>query len=368
MNMNFYMSARIITGRNCIKNNADKFSCLGKKCLIVTGKSSAKKCGALDDVISALNMNKIQFLIYDRICQNPTVSSCLEAGKTAHYEKVDFIIGIGGGSPLDASKAIAVVAANPDIDEDKLYKMQWANNPLPIIAVGTTAGTGSEVTGVSVLTNSKGLKKSFRNDCVYPVFSFGDPEYTMTLPDAFTRSTAVDALAHCVESYFNCNANEISKSFSVSGIKILIKVFDKILKSGTESLTFDDREQLYNASVFGGLAISVTGTAFPHALGYFLTENYGIAHGTACAAFLPEFIEYNSKTVKSVTDEFFKAVQTDEQSFENMIKAVMPAVEVRLNTADIEKLAPRWEGNSGLVRTLGKPDAKFVSEMLAHLF
>ena len=121
MNMNFYMSAEIITGKDCIKNNMDKFSLLGNKCLIVTGKSSAKKCGALEDVIYVLDKVGIEYFIYDKICQNPTVTSCLEAGRLANENDVDFIVGIGGGSPLDASKAIAVVSTNSDIDENNLY-------------------------------------------------------------------------------------------------------------------------------------------------------------------------------------------------------------------------------------------------------
>lgn len=368
MNMNFFVNTKVITGVDCVKNNADKISALGKKCLIVTGASSAKKCGALDDVLSVLNSKNVQYEIYDKIQQNPTSASCFEAGRLACETGADFILGIGGGSPLDASKAIAVVAANPNISEEMLYSMDWGKAPLPVVAVGTTAGTGSEVTGVAVITNSKGLKKSFRNDLSYPVLSLGDPQYTQSLSDSFTRSTAVDALAHCVESFFNRSANDISKVFAVSGVKKLITVFNKIVSGGTDALTIEDREQLYNASLLGGLAISVTGTAFPHALGYFLTENYGIAHGTACAVFLNKFIEYNATVKLELTAEFFDEIRISEAAFKAFVEKVTPETDVKLTEKDIADLSPRWENNAGLKRNWGNIDGTFVNSLLKELF
>ena len=366
--MNFFVNTKVITGADCVKSNAEKLGSYGKKCLIVTGATSAKKCGALGDVASALESQGVQYEIYDKICQNPTVASCFEAGFLANSYGADFIVGIGGGSPLDASKAVAVIAANPGISEEKLYAMQWDNRPLPVVAVGTTAGTGSEVTSVAVITNSNGLKKSFRNDLTYPVLSFGDPEYTMSLSDSFTRSTAVDALAHCVESVFCRSANDISKVFAVAGVKKLLKTFDKIISQGTEALTLDDREQLYNASLLGGYAIAVTGTALPHALGYFLTENYGIAHGTACAVFLNEFIGYNSTVKPELTAEFFDEIRMDKERFKAVVSSVTPEIGVRLTDEDITELSPRWEGNAALKRNWGEIDTAFVNSLLRKLF
>ncbi len=368
MNMNFYVNTKVITGVGCVAKNAEKLSVLGKKCLIVTGAASAEKCGALGDVLSALEALKIEYEIYNKIRQNPTVESCFEAGLLARDFCADFILGIGGGSPLDASKAIAVVAANPNITEEMLYSMEWGKAPLPVVAVGTTAGTGSEVTGVAVITNSKGFKKSFRNDLSYPVLSFGDPSYTMSLSDSFTRSTAVDALAHCVESFFNRSANDISKAFAVAGVKKLIKAFNKIAAEGTANLTLADREELYNASLFGGLAISVTGTAFPHAVGYFLTENYGVSHGTACAVFLNKFTDYNLAVKPELAAEFFDEIRVSKPEFDTLIEKITPAVDVKLTDEDIAALAPRWENNAGLKRNWGEVDGEYISSILKELF
>jgi alcohol dehydrogenase class IV len=366
--MNFYMSTKIVTGSECMKKNSALLKTLGERCMIVTGSSSAKKSGALDDVMSVLNENSTEFIIYDKIQQNPTVASCFEAGKIARDFHADYIIGIGGGSPLDASKAVAVAAANENISEEILYKLAWSNKPLPIIAVGTTAGTGSEVTSVAVLTNGKGFKKSIRHPELYPCISFGDAKYTVTLSDSFTRSTAVDAFAHCIESYFNRSANDISKTFALAGVKKLITEFEKIDSCGTESLTYDDRENLYNASLYGGLAISITGTAFPHALGYFLTEIYNVPHGTACAVFIPEFIDYNSNIVPELSDEFFNEIGMDRNKIKKLIKKITGQCNVSLNEEDIIRLSPRWDNNGSLKRNWGNINAEFINGLLKRIF
>lgn len=368
MNMDFYVKTRVVTGRDCVKSNAELFRQMGKRCIIVTGKSSAEKCGALADVKSALEKIGTEYIIYSGISQNPTVSSCLEAAETAIEFGAEFVIGIGGGSPLDAAKAVAVAAANPKITEAELYAMNWKNRPLGIAAVGTTAGTGSEVTGVSVLTNSAGRKKSFRSDLTYPDISFGDPAYTAFMSDSFTRSTAVDALAHCTESFFNRNANDISRCFAAEGVRKLIKVFRKISCEGTESLTYADREELYNASLYGGYAISVTGTAFPHALGYFLTENYGIPHGTACAVFLNEFIDWNFSCVPEIAEDFFSRIGISSENYKLLVERITPEISVKLSDEEIEALSPRWKNNASLAKNFGTVDTESVNKLLRRIF
>lgn len=368
MNMNFYVGTKVITGIDCIKNNAEEFKKFGKRCIIVTGRSSAEKCGALADVKNALESIGTEYIIYNKICQNPTVSSCFEAAEEGLRFGASYVIGIGGGSPLDASKGVAVAMANPKISEKDLYAMNWKYTPLKVVTVGTTAGTGSEVTSVAVLTSSEGRKKSFRSDLTYPALSFGDPKYTTYMTDKITRSTAVDALAHCTESFFNRKANDISRSFAVEGTIKLIKMFRKISEHGTENLDLIDREELYNASLYGGYAISVTGTAMPHALGYFLTENYGIPHGTACAVYLNEFINHNRNVAPELADEFFSRINCGEDEFKKLVSSVSPKAEINLTESDIKELEPRWFNNAGLEKNFGRVDAEFVSSLFRRIF
>lgn len=368
MDMTFFAPVNIITGKDCIKKNADKFLTYGKRCIIVTGKSGAKSSGALDDVICVLKETGISYTIFDSIEQNPSYASCKEAADMSRAFGAEFVIGIGGGSPLDASKAVAVLSACTNPSEDVMYSSTWDKKPLPIIAVGTTAGTGSEVTPVSVITSSSGQKKSFRSPLVYPALAFGDATYTMSLSPAFTRSTALDALSHCLESYFNRTTNEMSRTFAKRGVAILLKMLNRTAECDKKPLSFDEREILYCASLYGGLAISVTGTALPHTLGYFLSEQYSIAHGNACAIYLEEFINHNVLVAPNEADEFFRELNTNKETLLDLIKQNLPDINVSLTDEKIAELSPRYVNNGSLNKTYGNVNCEFAVSILKKLF
>lgn len=368
MNMNFYVPTNIITGKDCVKNNAGLLKNFGKKCVIVTGKTSAKKCGALDDVASVLESQAIDYVIFDEIEQNPTYNSCLKAATLAKKENAEFVVGIGGGSPLDAAKAVAVLTAVEDTSVSALYSMEWDAKPLPVIAIGTTAGTGSEVTPVSVITTPEGLKKSFKSPDLCPKIAFGDATYTMSLPADFTRSTALDALAHSIEAYFNKFTNDICRTYALRSVEILLEMLEKTAKCDEVPLTFKDREKLYCASVYGGLAISVAGTCFPHALGYFLSEQFNIPHGNACAIYLEDFIDYNSSVAPDDANTFFKSLRTDKETLLSLINANLPENKLTLSREKIDELLPRYENNKNFNKCYGNIGKKFAEEVLTKLF
>ncbi len=150
MNLNSYMPVKLVTGAGCVRASAKELAGFGSVCLIVTGRNSAKACGALQDVTDTLAANGQKWLVFDEISQNPRLTECMAAAEKGIAAGADFVLGIGGGSALDAAKCIAVLAANPGLTQAQLYAFDWPNAPLKIVAVGTTAGTGSEVTKVSV--------------------------------------------------------------------------------------------------------------------------------------------------------------------------------------------------------------------------
>ncbi|MCH5199130.1 MAG: iron-containing alcohol dehydrogenase [Oscillospiraceae bacterium] len=287
MKTDSYMPVKIISGRGCVKENSHIFSRFGKRCLIVTGGASAEKCGALSDCVSALKKEKIEYDIFNKIEPNPKTSTCFAAGVKARETGAEFIVGIGGGSPMDASKAVAIYAACPEICEEDIYLRNVPSKALPVVLIGTTSGTGSEVTGVSVLSiSSSGKKKSISGEDCYAKVSFCDYGYTLNIPEDITMSTALDAFAHAAESILADTSNEINLLYAEKAVSLLK---DYILSLGSGVLPSEkERETLYTASIFAGLALNVTGTCFPHTLGYYLTEKYNVPHGKACAAFMPE--------------------------------------------------------------------------------
>ena len=353
MNISSYMPARVINSRDCVTNSAGVFSSFGKKCLIVTSGSAAKKSGALSDTQKALENAGVEYEIFDSITENPLTSDCFKAGEKARNISADFIIGIGGGSPLDASKAAAIYASNKDMHETDIYSRSGCNAPLPVILIGTTAGTGSEVTGVSVLTNSEtGCKKSISGPDCYAKVSFCDSKYTFSVPYSVTVSSGLDAFAHCVESYFAKNSNELSVMYAKRGIELLWKnlvMFYNEKRLPTEC----ERDELYTASLLGGLAINITGTCFPHTVGYVLTEDFGIPHGRACTAFMNEYVSLAVKYEKEKADEFFRVINSDRDTFERIINSLTD-VKIKMSEEEIDSYSKRWvNGVKNFERTPG---------------
>lgn len=294
MQSEIYMPVKIIHGKNCVTNNSEVFRSLGKRCLIITGGSSSKKCGALGDVENALKKAGVSYSLFEKITPNPLCSVIIEAGKVARDSNADFIIGVGGGSPLDSAKAAAICAANPDFDTEALYERQIPAKALPVVLVGTTSGTGSEVTGVSVLTNDKsGMKKSISGADCYAKYAFLDSKYTYSMPKAVLISTALDALAHALEGYFSPKACDFTDTFATKAIPVIYKNLKRIYNE--EEVTEKMHDELYLASIHAGLVINTCGCAFPHTVGYILTESAGISHGRACTAFTPYFLEKKAK-------------------------------------------------------------------------
>jgi len=368
MNLNSFMPVRLVTGAGCVRAGAKELAKLGKVCLIVTGKTSARASGALQDVTDTLDLNGQSLVLFDEIGQNPRLTDCVAAAEKAVAAGADFVVGIGGGSALDAAKCIAVLAANPGLTQTQLYAFDWANAPLKIVAVWTTAGTGSEVTKVSVITTPEGRKKSFHNDAIFPTLSLGDPTYTMSLPPMVTRSTMVDVLAHCAESFFSRGANHISSCYAVEGIRLLLPVFRMMAEKGCGDLDYAAREKLYYASIYGGLAINVTGTCFPHTMGYLLTETFGIPHGTACAVFQKDFYEYNKAVVPALAAEYLERIGCSEEEYFDLIGQLTPPCEIVMDEALIAGSHSRWINNGSLAKCQGEFTADMADDVLRRKF
>lgn len=342
MTDNLFMPARVIYGDGALRDNSDLLSALGGRCLILTGGSGAKKSGAVDDAVKALDSQGIAYSVFDRIGQNPLLSVCHEAGEAARKAGAEFILGIGGGSVLDASKAVAIYAANPGLEPFDIYKRKYDNAPLKAALVGTTAGTGSEVTGVSVLTDGKtGRKKSISGPDCYAAVSFCDPGYTHSMPYAVTVSTALDAFAHAVEGYFTPKCRGI---LDLAAEKCIPVIFNA-LATMYETKALPDaglREDLYKGSLYAGLVINTCGTGFPHPLGYVLTENYGIPHGAACAAFFPAFFDRALKFSPAKAERLCVLCGEEGATIKEVISG-LSGVNVTITPEQAEEYSLRWE-------------------------
>ncbi len=343
MDFNLNIPVKIVSGKNAVKNNAHLLSPLGKRCVIVTGGKSAVLSGALDHVKEALTENKIDFTVYDKIGPNPRLDNCHECGRIAREFGADFIVGIGGGSPLDAAKAIAVYTANPEFSATDIYTVTDRKKALPIVLIGTTAGTGSEVGRVSVLTDPEtNRKKSIAPDDCYPTLSFADSTYTESMPYDITVSTALDALSHALEGYMSIKCSDIPTLFGEKAIELIWEG----LKYLYNEKTLPDsalREKLYYGSLYAGVTLAYCGTAFPHPLGYILTENYGVPHGKACTVFMEDFIKRSAEFQKAKTDRVLSVMNTDIEEFVKIINELTAITDIRMTEEEIEKYTVRFD-------------------------
>ncbi len=363
----YYMPVRVLSGKDAVLVNKTVFTKYGSKCLIVCGKSSAASSGALDDIKKVLNECEVECTVFDSVTQNPRTADCLNAGQVARDFGVEYIIGIGGGSQLDAAKAIAVYAANKFLSADGIYSEESMLPPLPVILVGTTSGTGSEVTGISVLTNESGRKKSVSGENYYAKVSFADPKYTYSMPFGVTVSTAIDAFCHAVESMLSNKAGEQSKMCSVRAVAPLWKAITE-MHASNELPDKATRDELYSCSLFAGLAINLTGTCYPHTLGYTLTEDYGLPHGMACAAFLPSLIKRALEYKNAEAAEFLSMINMNYPEFERTVFSIVDIKDISMTKEQINSYCERCQSVKNFINSPGGFTAADAKAVLSELF
>lgn len=285
----FYMPTRVFSGRGCVRGQGEAMKALGRHALIVTGAHSAKSTGALDDLTAALAANGQGYTVFDGAVPNPTVDSVYAGAAAARAAGADFVAAIGGGSPMDTAKAIALLAAG-DIPREQLFAGIGDRPALPIVCIPTTSGTGSEVTQYAVLTNDAAqTKTSLLGPQLFPRLAYLDGGYTDRLPRRVTVNTAIDALSHCVEGLLSRQACGISDALAIEGCRRIAACFDALERDG---LTPEQRDSLMLASTLGGMVISGTSTVAVHAMGYPLTYHHGIEHGRANGLLLGAFVEF----------------------------------------------------------------------------
>jgi alcohol dehydrogenase class IV len=289
MNLKYHMPTRVIAGAGCVKASAELIARYGKRALVMTGKGSAKRNGSLGDVEEALASQGIGFELFDEVESNPGIANCRSAARAAREARADFIVGIGGGSPLDAAKAAAVMARN-ELSDAELFGGKYPKGALPVVALPTTAGTGSEVTPYAILTNDAIENKStLSSELIFPVLAFLDGAYTATLDPRVAANTAMDALSHAVESYLSLRSDPWSRAMAYEALRVMGRRLPELSGGGRDD---ELRSELLLASSMAGTAIAQTGTTIVHAMGNLLTYFKGIDHGRANGLLLGPYLEF----------------------------------------------------------------------------
>lgn len=285
--MQLYIPTKVYSEDTCVQRHARELSALGKTAMIVTGRHSARKTGALRDTVQALEEFGIRYVLFDQVEENPSVETVMRAREIALEQGVDFFIGIGGGSPMDAAKAIALMTANPSADEKVLYTPEPLPH-LPVACIPTTCGTGSEVTPYAILTRHAHRTKKSISHRIYPALALLDAKYLQTMSRTALVNTCVDALAHLLESYLNANSNDLNQIYSREGLALWATFRDSLEEN---TVSGPDLRNMLHASMLAGMAITHTGTSLPHGLSYPVTYEQGVPHGRAVGIFLGGFVD-----------------------------------------------------------------------------
>ena len=263
------------------------------KALVVTD-AMLVQCGVAEKIENVLKHGGISYEIDDEVKPNPTIDNVHTGLDKLKASGADFIIAVGGGSVIDTAKAVAVIANNPDnYDVVSLEGVDKSKNPpMPIIAVPTTAGTGSETTMDYVITNTEQKRKmACMDSMVVPVVAILDTDIMASLPLKMTAATAMDALTHAVESYLSKGAFDFSEMLSLKAVSLISANFLKVIKNLND---LDARKALAMAQYMAGMSFTNVGLGIVHSMAHPLSAFYDVPHGVANALILPYVLKFNS--------------------------------------------------------------------------
>ncbi|MGD9580953.1 MAG: iron-containing alcohol dehydrogenase [Vampirovibrionia bacterium] len=350
---NYYMPTKLHFGAGSINSIGKIAKQYGTKAIIVTGKSSSKKIGALDKVINSLKEENIESVVFNKIEPNPRSTTMDEGGQLARKENCDIVIGLGGGSPMDASKVIAMLAKDNNKKAwDYVGAKEAPTEALPIICITTTSGTGSEADTFAVITNPETLEKpGIGFDCMFPKESIIDPELSTFVSPRVTASVGIDVFFHAIEAYTSKISSPISDMYAEKAIEL---VSQNLLTAYNEPDNITARGNMALANTLGGIAIQLAGTGLIHAMAHPISGHYDCAHGEALTSVSIGIIRHN---YSSASEKYVKMANlmggnisvNDPDAINKITKLLldfykplglnMDVTELGLKESDIETLA-----------------------------
>lgn len=307
--LDFVTNRRVILGKGAIKEIPSVLEWYGKKKVFLCVFSREAEC--VKNIEEILKSNCVDYVVYDKIVGEPDLDVIDNGAKLCIDEGCDAVIAVGGGSVIDTSKMISMMASNGGKTEDyQLNGKEVKHIPLLFLAVATTAGTGAEATKVSVVYNQKkGFKKAVYHNSMIAEVAILDPETTKGLPTKVTVSTGMDAITHAIESYISNNANVISRMYSLKALELLVQNIKTVYH---EPDNMKARENMLLGSYFAGCAISA-GTCLAHIVGQPVGAIFKIPHGDSCTIFLTPSMRLNMDFVTKEYAEVAKVMGVDPQ-------------------------------------------------------
>jgi alcohol dehydrogenase class IV len=283
----FFCPTRLLFGTGLTRSVGAQVSTLGfRSVLLVSGSGATRKSAGFAALASGLDAAGVSYSVFDQVTPDPTAEVVAAAAAAILDGRHEAVVAYGGGSPIDGAKSAALVAANGVPMLGMVYGLVKPAKPaLPVIAVPTTAGTGSEMSNAAVTTDkSTGRKLGFSSDSFFPRLAIIDPENHVTMPPGVTAATGMDALTHVVESYLSLDANTVCDAIDLHAVGLIATALPRAYENGTD---IEARSAMAVASSTAGIAFSQTGLGMVHGFAHPVGAKFGIAHGTANAIILP---------------------------------------------------------------------------------
>lgn len=308
----FFIPTINLMGAGCLIDAADTIQTQGfKKGLIVTDKV-LNEIGVVNQVQSLLEQRDISTAVFDGAQPNPTVSNVNDGLALLKSNECDFVISLGGGSPHDCAKGIALVATNGGQIGDYEGVDQSAKPMLPLIAINTTAGTASEMTRFCIITDEKRhIKMAIVDKHTTPLISVNDPELMLAKPASLTAATGMDALTHAIEAYVSTAATPITDAVALKAIELIQQNLREAVSNGQN---IEAREQMAYAQFMAGMAFNNASLGYVHAMAHQLGGFYDLPHGVCNAILLPHVQRFNAKVVPERLRAVAKAMNVDVSS------------------------------------------------------
>ncbi len=282
---------QVVFGEGCLEEAGAFVKNFGKHALLITGSGPTSRGSAVDTLHRILGDEGIAVSHFAEVEADPSVETVEKGVAFAGDEGCDFVIGLGGGSPMDAAKIVAARMNNEgDIASwEGIGRIPRRSKPL--ICIPTTSGTGSEVTWVAVITGGKRRQKmSIVGQNLYPVLAVIDPELTYSMPPALTAATGMDALTHAVESFVARRAWEPTQALSLKAVQLVFANLERACVDGSDA---EARRGMSMASFMAGMAFTSAGLGLAHALAHALGSHFGVSHGKANALLLAHVMRFN---------------------------------------------------------------------------
>ena len=306
----FFMPPVSIMGPNSLADATTELASMGfKKALIVTDKPLVK-IKLVDELTSLLSQSGIQYVIFDGVQPNPTVSNINDGLEILQKNNCDVVISFGGGSPHDAAKGIALLATNGgDIrDYEGLNKSEKPQ--LPLVCVNTTAGTASEMTIFSIITDEeRHVKMALVDKHFTPIMGVNDASLMVAMPPSLTAATGMDALTHAVEAYVSIASTPITDANAIKAIELISKYLKRAVDNGQD---MEARDMMAYAEFMAGMAFNNASLGYVHAMAHQLGGFYDLPHGVCNAILLPHVQRFNSQKVAAKLQDVAKAMGADD--------------------------------------------------------